>query len=91
MCNARECFKKLTKALIRTLKIQMECLSMQKERGRKGNVQTKKKPRKKRTISIRLDLYQWIEKQIEEGRFWNFNHAVEVALDQLGEIQVQTT
>jgi len=41
------------------------------------------KPRKKRSVRIRLDLYQWIEKQIESNRFWNFSHAVEVALEKL--------
>jgi Arc/MetJ-type ribon-helix-helix transcriptional regulator len=41
------------------------------------------KPRKKRTVRIRLDLNQWIEEQIESKRFWNFSHAVEVALEKL--------
>ena len=41
------------------------------------------KPRKKRSIRIRVDLYQWIEEQIESKRFWNFSHAVEVALEKL--------
>jgi Arc/MetJ-type ribon-helix-helix transcriptional regulator len=41
------------------------------------------KPRKKRSIRIRLDLNQWIEEQIARKRFWNFSHAVEVALEKL--------
>jgi len=43
------------------------------------------KPRKKRTIRIKLDLNQWIEEQIERKRFWNFSHAVETALEKLRE------
>jgi len=39
------------------------------------------KPRKKRDITIRLDLYQWIEEQIEKGKFHSFSHAVEIALE----------
>jgi len=41
------------------------------------------KPRKKRSIRIRLDLYQWIEEQIERRRFRNFSHTVEIALEKL--------
>jgi hypothetical protein len=41
------------------------------------------KPRKKKDVTIRLDLYQWIEKGIERGKFWNFSHAIEIALDKL--------
>lgn len=41
------------------------------------------KPRKKRSIRIQLDLYQWIEKQIGKGKFGNFSHAVEIALEKL--------
>lgn len=41
------------------------------------------KPRKKRSVRIRLDLYQWVEEQIERKRFWNFSHAVEIALEKL--------
>jgi len=41
------------------------------------------KPRKKRSIAIRLDLHQWIENQIRKGKFGNFSHAVEIALEKL--------
>jgi Arc/MetJ-type ribon-helix-helix transcriptional regulator len=41
------------------------------------------KPRKKRSVTIRLDLYQWIEEQREKGRFRNFSHLIEVALEKL--------
>jgi Arc/MetJ-type ribon-helix-helix transcriptional regulator len=41
------------------------------------------KPRKKRDITLRLDLYQWIEQQIEKGKFQNYSHAVEIALEML--------
>lgn len=41
------------------------------------------KPRKKRSVMIRVDLYEWIEQQVKERRFWNFSHAVEVALIKL--------
>jgi Arc/MetJ-type ribon-helix-helix transcriptional regulator len=41
------------------------------------------KPRKKRSIVIRLDLYQWVEEQIEKGQFSNFSHATEIALEKL--------
>jgi Arc/MetJ-type ribon-helix-helix transcriptional regulator len=43
------------------------------------------KPRKKRTIYIKTELHQWIEKQTEKGRFQNFGHAIEVALEKLGD------
>jgi len=45
------------------------------------------KPRKKKDVTIRLDLYQWIEKRIEEGKFWNFSHAIEIALEKLKETE----
>jgi Arc/MetJ-type ribon-helix-helix transcriptional regulator len=41
------------------------------------------KPRKKRDITLRLDLYEWIEEQIRKKRFQNFSHAVDVALESL--------
>jgi len=41
------------------------------------------KPRKKRDVTLRLDLYQWIEEQIGKGEFQNFSHAVDVALERL--------
>lgn len=41
------------------------------------------KPRKKRSIRIRLDLYQWIEEQIRKEKFGNFSHAIDVALEKL--------
>lgn len=41
------------------------------------------KPRKKRDITLRLDLYQWLEEQIRNKRFRNFSHAVDVALENL--------
>jgi Arc/MetJ-type ribon-helix-helix transcriptional regulator len=42
-------------------------------------------PRRKRSIAIRLDLYQWIEEQIEKGKFQSFSHAIEIALEKLGD------
>jgi Arc/MetJ-type ribon-helix-helix transcriptional regulator len=41
------------------------------------------KPRKKRTIYIKPELHQWIEEQIEKGKFQNFSHTIEVALEKL--------
>lgn len=41
------------------------------------------KPRKKRTIALRVDLNQWIEEQIGKKKFQNFSHAIEVALEKL--------
>jgi Arc/MetJ-type ribon-helix-helix transcriptional regulator len=41
------------------------------------------KPRKKRRIAARLDLHQWIEQQIERGKFQNFSDAIEIALEKL--------
>jgi Arc/MetJ-type ribon-helix-helix transcriptional regulator len=41
------------------------------------------KPRKKRDITLRLDLYQWIEEQIRKGKLKNFSQAVDVALEKL--------
>lgn len=38
-------------------------------------------PNRKLTIvRMRLDLYEWIQQQIETRGFWNVSHAVEVAL-----------
>lgn len=39
------------------------------------------KPRRKKDITLRVDLYEWIEEQIGKGKFWNFSHAIEIALD----------
>jgi hypothetical protein len=36
--------------------------------------------RARKDITIRLDLYEWGESQIEEGTFWNWSHLVEQAL-----------
>lgn len=41
------------------------------------------KPRKKKDVTIRLDLYQWVEEQIGKGKFWNFSHTIEIALEKL--------
>lgn len=43
--------------------------------------------RKDKHVRIRLDLYEWIEQQVEERRFWCFSHAVEVALIKLRELE----
>jgi hypothetical protein len=45
------------------------------------------KPRKRKDITVRLDLYQWVEQQIEKGKFWNFSHAIEIALEKLRDAQ----
>ena len=44
---------------------------------------TLNKPRKKRSVRIRLDLYEWIEEQIERGKLQSFSHAVDVAVEKL--------
>jgi len=36
--------------------------------------------RKGKHVMIRVDLSEWIKEQIDKGKFWNFSHAVEVAL-----------
>ena len=41
------------------------------------------KPRKRKDVTIRLDLYQWVEEEIRNGKFWNFSHAIEIALEKL--------
>jgi len=41
------------------------------------------KPRKKRTVRIKLDLQQWVEEQVKKGKFRNFSHVVDVALEKL--------
>jgi len=41
------------------------------------------KPRKKRSIRVRFDLSEWVEEQIEKGRFQSFSHAVDVAVEKL--------
>lgn len=45
------------------------------------------KLRKKKTVYIKPELYQWIQEQIEKGVFWNFSHAVEVALRKLADLE----
>lgn len=47
------------------------------------NEGVKMSPRQNRIVKMRLDLCEWIEQQVEKGRFWNFSHAVEVALIKL--------
>lgn len=49
------------------------------------------KPRKKRTIYIKLDLHQWIEEQIKKGKFSNVSHAVDVALEKLRDAKKEDT
>lgn len=44
---------------------------------------TKNKPRKKKTVYIKPELYQWVEKQVKKGKFQKFSHAVDVALERL--------
>jgi Arc/MetJ-type ribon-helix-helix transcriptional regulator len=39
--------------------------------------------RKRKTVSIRLDLLGWMHDQIAKGRFHNFSHAIEIALENL--------
>jgi len=41
------------------------------------------KPRKKRSVRIKLDLQQWVNEQVSKKRFQNFSHAVDVALEKL--------
>lgn len=41
------------------------------------------KPRRKKDVTLRVDLYEWVEEQIKKGKFWNFSHAIEIALDKL--------
>jgi Arc/MetJ-type ribon-helix-helix transcriptional regulator len=41
------------------------------------------KPRKKKDITLRPDLYKWIEEQIQKKRFQNFSHAIDIALEKL--------
>jgi Arc/MetJ-type ribon-helix-helix transcriptional regulator len=45
------------------------------------------KPRKKRTVRIKLDLQQWVEEQVKKGRFQNFSDAVDVALEKLRDVE----
>jgi hypothetical protein len=47
------------------------------------------KRRKERIVRVRLDLYKWVLEQVNEKRFWNFSHAVEVALIKLKETEKQ--
>lgn len=44
-------------------------------------------PRKEKNVRIRLDLCQWAEERVKEGRFWNFSHAIEFALITLRDIE----
>jgi Arc/MetJ-type ribon-helix-helix transcriptional regulator len=44
---------------------------------------SEKKPRKRKGVTVKLELHQWVEEQIEKGRFRCFSHAVEVALMKL--------
>jgi len=39
--------------------------------------------KKKKTVYVKPELYEWIEEQIEKRQFWNFRHAVERALQKL--------
>jgi Arc/MetJ-type ribon-helix-helix transcriptional regulator len=41
------------------------------------------KPRKKRSVRIRVDLQQWVEEQVKKKKFQNFSHTVDVALEKL--------
>lgn len=49
------------------------------------------KPRKKRTIYIKPELHEWIEEQIRKGTFWNFSHAVEIALEKTRDSEKEET
>lgn len=41
------------------------------------------KPRKKKDVTVRLDLQQWVMEQVKKKKFQNFSHAVEIALEKL--------
>ena len=41
------------------------------------------KPRKRKDVTIRKDLYEWIEQQIKLGKYWNFSHLIERAIEKL--------
>lgn len=38
-------------------------------------------------MRVRLDLCEWIEQQVKAGKFYNFSHAVEVALIKLRDLE----
>jgi len=41
------------------------------------------RPRKRKAVSIDENLLKWVNEQIEKGKYQNFNHAIEVALEKL--------
>jgi Arc/MetJ-type ribon-helix-helix transcriptional regulator len=41
------------------------------------------KPRKRKAVTIDKKLLEWVEEQVEEGKFKNFNQAVDLALERL--------
>lgn len=41
------------------------------------------KPRKKKGVTIRIDLQQWVEERVRKGKFQNFSHAIDMALEKL--------
>jgi Arc/MetJ-type ribon-helix-helix transcriptional regulator len=47
-------------------------------------------PRKRRRIKIRVDLHEWIDEQVQNGKFQNFSHAIETALEKLRDTETQT-
>ena len=45
----------------------------------------KGRKRIRKDITLDVEIYKWIEDKIEEGAFWNFSHAIEIALKKLKE------
>jgi len=41
--------------------------------------------RKRKNITLPNEIYDWIQHQIDKGRFYNFSHACEIALKKLKE------
>jgi Arc/MetJ-type ribon-helix-helix transcriptional regulator len=41
------------------------------------------KPRKKKTVSVDKALLEWVGIQVAKGKFKNYSHAVEIALEKL--------
>jgi len=39
--------------------------------------------RKRKDITLPEEIYNWVEKEIEKGEFYNFSHACESALRRL--------
>lgn len=44
-------------------------------------------PKRKLSITMQLDLFDWMEDEIQKGEYANYSHAIEYAMRKLREVK----